>query len=392
MKRGSLRRLDALASDGVERTDPTGPPTAFRIWKAGMNVTDNGPTLFTERSAVLLLAQQEARGNRFPIDVDHLSLNAEAPLESHRAVGWFSIEVRDGELWARDVEWTDVVRTGLTKDPPEWRYHSPAYDQDPETGEVTGLLNLAITNLPATHEVTALASRVTKGASMKYEEIKAALEGDDDEKKAAAWAAIKAALDEEEADEEDEEGDAEKADAEPAPDSEPAPKQDAEEPAPESEPAPKKDTDEPPEKKDASVVASIDAELRSVSARLAAFEKERDAKERASVIASREMSAALARVLEKKPLAAVREICAALPPKVEKPATKSTETVQATRGVTQGDGHTSRLPVDQKRELDERMGLVKREASIRHDGTHSHFPVLTADDARRIRASKKEGK
>ncbi len=396
MKRGNLRRLDVLASDGVERADPNGPPTAFRIWKAGLNVTDSGPTLFTERSASLLLAQQEARGNRFPIDVDHLSLNVDAPLESHRAVGWFSIDVRDGELWARDVEWTDIVRDGLTKDPPEWRYISPAYDQDAETGEVTSLLNVAVTNLPATHEVTALASRVTKGASMKYEDIKAAVEGDDEEKKAAAWAAIKAALEEdEEAEEEDDEEDAAaRAAEEPPPESEPAPKKEAEPPAPpDSEPAPKKDDEEEEEadKKDASVVASIDAELRRVSARLASFEKERDDKERASIIASREMSAALAKVLAKKPLAAVREICATLPPKAEKPVTKSTETVQATRGATQGHGEASRLPPAEKRELDERMGLVKREASIKHDGMHSYFPVLTAEEARRMRTVRKEG-
>jgi hypothetical protein len=388
-----LRRLDALASDGVERAEPNGPPTAFRIWRAGLNPTDAGPTLFTDRSAALLLAQQAERGNRYPIDIDHLSLNVDAPLESRRAVGWFSIEVRDGELWARDVEWTDTVRDGLAKEPPEWRYHSPAYDQDPVTGEVLGLLNLAITNLPATHSVTALASRVTKGASMNYEDVKAALSGADEEKRAAAWAAIKAAFDGEEP---------EKKDAEDEP---PAPeKTDAEEPPPDSEPAPEKKTDAeekedeedepdapPPEKKETSVVASIDAELRKVNAKLAVLEKERDDKERAAILASREMSPALAKVLAKKPLASVREICAALPPKAEKPASKTTEAVQATRGATQGQGGAARLPAEEKRKLDERMGLVKRQASIRHDGLHSYFPVLTAEDARRIRLSKKEG-
>ncbi|MBX3218911.1 MAG: hypothetical protein KF795_00245 [Labilithrix sp.] len=384
-----MRRLDALASDGVERAEPDGPPTAFRIWRAGLNPTDAGPTLFTDRSAALLLAQQADRGNRYPIDIDHLSLNVDAPLESRRAVGWFSIEVRNGELWARDVEWTDTVRDGLTKEPPEWRYHSPAYDQDPVTGEVLGLLNLAITNLPATHSVTALASRVTKGASMNYEDVKAALSGADEEKRAAAWAAIKSAFDGEEP---------EKKDAEDEP-SAPA-KADAEEPPPESEPAPEKKTDAedddepdapPPEKKDTSVVASIDAELRKVNAKLAVLEKERDDKERATILASREMSAALAKVLEKKPLATVREICAALPLKAEKPTPKTTETIQATRGATHGQGGASRLPADEKRKLDERMGLVKRQASIRHEGMHSYFPVLTAEDARRIRLSKKEG-
>lgn len=387
MHKGILRRLDALASDGVERAEANGPPTAFRIWRAGMNPTDVGPTLFTDRSAALLLAQQAERGNRYPIDIDHLSLNVDAPLESRRAVGWFSIEVRDGELWAVDVEWTDTVRAGLTKEPPEWRYHSPAYDQDPVTGEVIGLLNLAITNLPATHSVTALASRASKGASMNYEDVKAALSGADEEKRAAAWAAIKAAFEGEEpekTDTEDEPPAPEKTDAEEPPDSEPAPKTDAEEDDDKPDPP-------PPERKDTSVVASIDAELRKVNAKLAVLEKERDDKERATILASREMSPALAKVLAKKPLAAVREICAALPLKADKPTSKSTETIQATRGASQGNGGASRLQPEEKRKLDERMGLVKREACIRHDGLHSYFPVLTAEDARRIRLSKKEG-
>jgi hypothetical protein len=59
----------------------------------------------------------------------------DAPLENQRAVGWFDIDVRDGELWAVNVEWTDVpCVAGSQPDPPEWRYHSPAYDIDSTTG------------------------------------------------------------------------------------------------------------------------------------------------------------------------------------------------------------------------------------------------------------------
>ena len=137
--------IDVSSLDGVERS-ATGAPTAFRIWKAGANVTDYGTHVFTETSARLLMGAQEARGNLFSIDVDHLSLSQgkdAAPPESRKAVGFHRLEVRPSdtgpELWASSVEWTDVVRAGLEKNPPEWRYFSPAYDVDKKTGEITGI-------------------------------------------------------------------------------------------------------------------------------------------------------------------------------------------------------------------------------------------------------------
>jgi phage I-like protein len=106
---------------------------------------------------VTLLTLQKQRGNLFSIDVDHMSLNSQAPPENHKAVGWFTIEARHGDLWAVNVEWTDDVRAGLAKDPPEWRYFSPAYDTKRDSGEIVRLLNIAVTNNPATWNVTALA-------------------------------------------------------------------------------------------------------------------------------------------------------------------------------------------------------------------------------------------
>ena len=134
-----------------------GLPVAFRIWKAGDNVTDFGVHRFTSRSAKLLLQEQATRGNLISIDVDHLSLKPEAPPEARKAVGWHRLAVRNGELWAVNVQWTDAVRAGLVSEPPAWRYVSPAYDVD--QGEIVSYLNTALTNNPATHDVTALATR-----------------------------------------------------------------------------------------------------------------------------------------------------------------------------------------------------------------------------------------
>ena len=165
-----------MAGDGVERPTRGTAPSAFRIWKAGTNVTDYGPHEFTERSARMLMAEQAKRGNLYAVDVDHMSLNPEAPPESHRAVGWHRLEVRDGdggpELWAVDCQWTDAVRAGLESTPPEWRYFSPAYDV--KDGEIVSYLNTALTNNPATHQVTALATvRIAASAGDTLQALRA---------------------------------------------------------------------------------------------------------------------------------------------------------------------------------------------------------------------------
>lgn len=382
--KGALRRLDARARDGVERASSNGPPTAFRIWKAGLNTTDKGPTVFSKRSAKLLLAEQTARGNRYSVDVNHLSLNPDAPIANQRAVGFFSLEVRDDELWAVGCEWSDTVRDGLTKDPPEWKYFSPAYDVDPKTREVISFLNCALTNTPATHRVTALASSASaEGKSMKKcSEIVAALMGDDEEKKSAAMAALQAAF----PDEDEKKDDESKKDADDGEES----KKDSADEAPES----KKDSaDDKEEKKDAvqassaSLVAEQDEYTRKLESRIAKIEKDAEDKERVSLIASRVMSDALAKKLSTKPLAYVRDICNELPKKERKDLAAAAK-VQATRGEGQTDANASRLSPDEKRALDERMGLAPRRDSIRREGNAVVFGVMTREDAKERAAAK----
>ncbi len=375
---GPNTRLDALSTDGVERTEPSGPPTAFRVWKAGANTTDHGPTLFTERSAKLLLEDQARRGNRYSFDINHLALNKNAPLESQRAVGWFDIEVRGGELWAVNCEFADFVRDGLTKDPPAWRYHSPAYDVT-DDGEVISLLNIAITNTPATWGVTALASREASAerknrmaTAMKGSDIIAALEGDDEDKKAAAEAAVKAAFPEEEP---KDEGESKEEDGD-----EPEKKDGEEEP----EKKAARSAEDEPEKKDSTLAAAL-AEVNRLASKVAGLEKKNEADERKTLLASRpDFSPELVTLLAKAPMSMVRDSVAKLPKTAA--ASRSTESVQATRP---GDaGAANRLAPDASQKLAERMGLRKSAAVIGWDPnmkTTRVFPVLAG-----VSAAKKE--
>ncbi len=194
----------ATAEEGVER-DAMGIPVAFRIWRAGANTFDGGELFFTQDSADALMTEQASRARPYSIDFDHLSLSENRPAEAGRASGYHTIEVRNGELWAANVEWCADVREGLAEKPPRWRYFSPAFKHS-EDYEVTSYINLALCINPLTHGIPLLAShkaatnasRNGKALAMTVEEQLAALdamieaEGDADKK--AVLEAARAAL------------------------------------------------------------------------------------------------------------------------------------------------------------------------------------------------------
>lgn len=213
------RFAPAIALDGaderlVERPAPGAAPTAFRIWAAGQNMSDDGPDVFSRRSAEMLMTEQAVRGNLYSLDFDHLSLKSERPAEAGRAAGWHKLAVRsdengEPELWAVDVDWCADVREGLEESPPRWRYFSPAFDIDTETREIVSYVNTALCINPKTwnnnqlaarraHERGSMAMAMTKAQREKLAVLNAmaasmSAEDGDDETKAAAAAMYKAA-------------------------------------------------------------------------------------------------------------------------------------------------------------------------------------------------------
>lgn len=152
-----------LAADDaslVERPGPGRAPSAFRIWAAGENVTDEGQVNFTPASAEAVIEEQAARGRLYPFDFDHLSVVTDRPAESGRAAGWHRLAVRESatgpELWAVDIEWCADVKAGLESKPPLWRYFSPAFRTI--DSEVTSYINCALCINPLTHQLPSLAS------------------------------------------------------------------------------------------------------------------------------------------------------------------------------------------------------------------------------------------
>ncbi|MDB4996655.1 MAG: hypothetical protein JWM74_4087, partial [Myxococcaceae bacterium] len=129
--------------------------------------------------------------------------------------------------------------------------------------------------------------------------------------------------------------------------------------------------------------------------KLEAFEKEREETERVKLLASREVTPELAKVLKSKPLHLVRDIVATLPMKTARNLAADVN-VTTTRGEGQGADSTERrtahLPPTERRELDEQMGVSRQTASIRRERNGVVYGAMTAEEARKHVADKaKEG-
>jgi phage I-like protein len=153
------------------------PPSEFRIFAAGKIETTKGVFLFDAKAAEQVMASAAEYGNDYAVDYDHgmgawLAMD---PAESGKAAGWFKPEMRGGELWATSVSWTPKATEKLSAR--EYRYTSPAFRTEKEGGRISELVNVALTNIPATKKHPPLmASRAGQsGMESKMKTIAVAL-------------------------------------------------------------------------------------------------------------------------------------------------------------------------------------------------------------------------
>ncbi|MCS4503888.1 phage protease [Arhodomonas aquaeolei] len=123
-----------------------GRPHGLRAW------------IMNADTASRVIALGEARETPFVIDYEHQTLSAETSGQPAPAAAWFTeLEWREGDgLYATDVEWTERARAMIEAD--EYRFVSPVFKYDPETGEVRELLMAAVTNDPAIDGIADLAA------------------------------------------------------------------------------------------------------------------------------------------------------------------------------------------------------------------------------------------
>lgn len=160
----ALSTLALLSVDVVLASDSRDPPKEFRIFRSGTNETTKGVFVFDEQSQKSVIAGFTRHGADVPIDYEHKMLDWLAPASDMVAAGWFTPTVRDGDLWASNVRWTTKASSHLREG--EWRYMSPAFTTG-EDGRILELINVALTNLPATHQLEALVAASARALSEK---------------------------------------------------------------------------------------------------------------------------------------------------------------------------------------------------------------------------------
>ena len=94
------------------------------------------------------LAALKQRKTPFVIDYEHQTLRAAENGKPAPAAGRFTaqgLEIRDGSLWATDVEWTAAAKASIEAE--EYFYISPVFPYRKD-GTILGLFNAALTNTP----------------------------------------------------------------------------------------------------------------------------------------------------------------------------------------------------------------------------------------------------
>ena len=107
--------------------------------------------------AAALIARVEARETPLFLDYEHHTLTAKDAGHKAVAAGWIEAlaYVPGRGLFAR-VAWTDAAREHIRAD--EYRYISPLFTFDPDSGAVLSLVNAALTNNPALDGMAAVAA------------------------------------------------------------------------------------------------------------------------------------------------------------------------------------------------------------------------------------------
>lgn len=195
--------FNELESFAGHPSDPAVVPTEMRLFATGKNRMRKGGRTFTivfdsESEQMVREAHNNQGRDQLPVDYDHGMLGMITTPEGSAAAGWFTLSFRADGVYASDIEWTNRAKRMLEER--EYRYSSPAVRLE-ETNEVgvmrvVEVINVAITNLPATVGQKPLVANATQeNEDMNLKELLELLGAKDD---AEAKAKIEALLSAEE--------------------------------------------------------------------------------------------------------------------------------------------------------------------------------------------------
>ena len=127
------------------------PIGAFKARDGRPKDVQAGHWYIDDQVAARLIAKVATRGTDLVIDYEHQTLNSETNGQPAPAAGWFqgaALEWRAGHgLFATQVDWTAKAAGFIAAK--EYRYLSPVFSYDKQTGEVLDLIHVALTNYPA---------------------------------------------------------------------------------------------------------------------------------------------------------------------------------------------------------------------------------------------------
>lgn len=162
----------ALSSDALALGEDAAKPVApveFRIFKAGINPSDKGEFLFDKLAADAVMAAFAKKGTSLTIDYEHMAAQDPPVIAPAAASSWVP-EVRDGELWATRVNWTDKARQMI--EAREYTRFSPLFLSDPKTKRVVKILNCALTNVEALDGIdTLIAANATARGELSMSKL-----------------------------------------------------------------------------------------------------------------------------------------------------------------------------------------------------------------------------
>jgi phage I-like protein len=141
-------------------------PKWIRLIPAGVFAgrDGRGPFVNDDPEAIIAATRQLQMEGGLPIDYDHAIDFAAPEGRPAPASGWIrELRKSSGAVWGR-IEWTARAIAALMRG--EYRYISPVFQYDPETGRVQRILHAGLTNNPNLYgaAITAGAARPNKYA------------------------------------------------------------------------------------------------------------------------------------------------------------------------------------------------------------------------------------
>ncbi|ECK6681524.1 hypothetical protein FSD04_01565 [Salmonella enterica] len=148
-----------IAALSIELTASATPATRVRLLPAGEFRSNDGRPkecrtwVMNADCAKRLIETAANKQIEYSFDYEHQALRTVQNGKPAPASAWFSeLEWVEGDgLYATDVRWTAAATQMITS--LEYRYVSPVFSYNEFTGEVMGLLNVALTNIPALEEL-----------------------------------------------------------------------------------------------------------------------------------------------------------------------------------------------------------------------------------------------